>query len=170
MTTITRHDTVSPFNSPVEIGFRSLVLLNEAYPSEYSLRHLVIFDYLLVHSDDIEDGPVGLHPKTPYRSGELLVRRNPLQDGLALFHSRGLIEKRYRDNGVFYSASEHSESFLAVMEARYSSMLVERAEWVASRFGSSSLSELELMVSENLGTWGAEFEIATVLWPETDDV
>lgn len=170
MTTTTRHDGVSLFNGPIEIGYRALVLLNETYPDEYSLRHLVIFDYLLVHSDDIENGPVGLHPKTPYRSGELLVRRNPLQNGLALFHSRGLIEKHYREHGVFYSASEQSESFLAVIEARYSSMLIERAEWVASRFGTSSLGELEQIVRQNLGIWGAEFEMGSVLWSEADDV
>lgn len=168
MSTDSRITSVSPFNSSVELGFRALVLLNETYPQEFSLRHLVIFDYLMVHSDDIDGGPDGLHPRTPYRSGELLVRREPLQDGLLLFHSRGLIEKRYRETGVFYAASDRTESFLAVIEAEYCSRLTSRAQWVASAFDGVPLQSLENLVNTNLGRWGAEFEMAAVLWSETD--
>ncbi len=79
-----------PFNGPIEIGLRAVVVLCEAYLQAMSLQRLVIFDYLMVHSDDLPNGPPGLHPKTPRRSGELLVRRQVLQDGLLLFQSRGL--------------------------------------------------------------------------------
>ncbi len=168
MSTAAPRSPASPFNSPVELGFRALVFLNEVYPSEFSLRHLVIFDYLMVHSDDIDGGPDGLHPQTPYRSGELLVRRDPLQDGLLLFHSRGLIDKQYRNSGVFYAASDKTESFLAVIEADYSSRLTDRAQWVASSFGVVSIESMEDLVKENLGQWGAEFEMAAVLWTETE--
>ena len=159
---------VIPFNSPVELGFRALVFLNEAYPGEYSLRHLVIFDYLMVHSDDIDGGPEGLHPKTPYRSGELLVRREPLQHGLQLFHSRGLIQKQYRELGLFYSASDNTESFLDVIEAPYSLRLMARAQWVAEAFGTTALESLLELVNANLGKWGAEFEMTSVLWTEVE--
>ena len=168
MSAIDRRDLISPFNSSVEIGFRALVLLNEVYPSELSLRHLVILDYMLVHSDDIEGGPIGLHPKTPYRSGELLVRRDPLQSGIELFRSRGLIEKRYRTKGEFYAASEQSDSFLSVISTPYSSKLFDRAEWVASEFGSTSLDDLESIVRDNLGNWGAEFEVVVERQLEVD--
>jgi hypothetical protein len=56
---------VSPFNGPVEIGLRALCVLTTAFPTEYALQRLVVFDYFLVHSDDIEGGPEGLHPRTP---------------------------------------------------------------------------------------------------------
>ena len=160
----------SPFNSSVELGFRTLVLLNESYPKEFSLRHLVILDYLMVHSDDISGGPKGLHPKTPYRSGELLVRREPLQNGLLLFHSRGLIEKRYRETGVYYSAGESTESFLAVLESDYASQLILRAKWVVSTFSEEPIESLEALINRNLGRWGAEFELASILWSENIDV
>ena len=75
---------LEPFNGPVEIGLRTLVILCEAYPEPMSLQRLILFDYLIVHSDDLPDGPAGLHPQTPHRSGELLIRRNLLQDGIAL--------------------------------------------------------------------------------------
>lgn len=168
MSTRAPRSRVNPFNSPVELGFRALVFLNEAYPNEYSLRHLVICDYLMVHSDDVEDGPEGLHPKTPYRGGELLVRREPLQQGLQLFHSRGLIQKQYRSSGLFYSASDNTESFLDAIEASYSQRLMARAKWLKAAFGATELETLQELVNANLGKWGAEFEMASVLWLENE--
>ena len=45
---------VEPFNGPVEIGLRALCVLTTAFPAAYALQQLVVFDYFLVHSDDIE--------------------------------------------------------------------------------------------------------------------
>ena len=75
VTTETPTHIVSPFNGPVEIGLRALCVLTTAFPAAYALQRLVVFDYFLVHSDDIEGGPEGLHPRTPHRGGEILVRR-----------------------------------------------------------------------------------------------
>lgn len=166
MSSVLNELTVSPFNGAVELGFRSLVLLNECYPNEFSLRQLVVLDYLMVHSDDVSGGPEGLHPQTPYRSGELLVRREPLQDGLLLFQSRGLISKHFRPDGVLYSASETSDSFLEVIESQYYLRLKERAQWVKENFAQTNPENLEQLVGSNLGRWGAEFEMASVLWRE----
>ena len=106
---------IAPFYGPVEIGLRALAVLNDAYPDAYSLQRLVVFDYLIVHSDDVPDGPSGLHPKTPHRGGELLVRRGTLQEGLLLYQSRGLVERRYENSGVFFAATDRSAAFLDVL-------------------------------------------------------
>lgn len=155
---------VTPFNGPVEIGLRALAVLTDAYPDTYSLQRLVIFDYLLVHSDDVPGGPAGLHPQTPYRGGELLVRRGVLQDGLLLYQSRGLIERRYTGAGMLFSATERSASFLDVLETEYVTGLRERASWVVDSFGAISDEELERMIRGNIGAWGAEFAMTSVLW------
>jgi hypothetical protein len=156
----------SPFNSPIETGLRTLCLLTAGFPSPCSLQRLVIFDYLLVHSDDIPDGPPGLHPQTPHRSGEILVRRGVLQAGILLYQSRGLIETVYTTTGVFFVATEHSASFLDVLEAGYVSGLRERADWVTARFGALSDDDLDSLVRDHLGQWGAEFALESVLWAE----
>ena len=65
---------VSLFNSPLECGLRAVVLLVECSPQELDIQRLVNYDYLLVHSGDI-NGPPSLHPDSPLRSGELLVKR-----------------------------------------------------------------------------------------------
>lgn len=159
---------VAPFNGPIEIGLRALCILNDAYPKAYSVQRLVVFDYLVVHSDDLPNGPNGLHPKTPHRSGELLVRRGALQRGLLLYQSRGLIEQHYEENGIFYSASDRSAGFLEVLRSEYASDLRNRAAWVVDEFGDTSDDALARLVREHLGEWGAEFTMESVLWTEGD--
>lgn len=155
---------VAPFNGAVEIGLRALAILNDAFPEAYSLQRLVVFDYLVVHSDDMPDGPIGLHPQTPHRGGELLVRRNVLQEGLLLYQSRGLIERRFEKAGVFYAATERSASFLDALNTDYVTGLRERAAWLAKSFSKLSDEELEQTVRVHLGEWGAEFVMESVLW------
>lgn len=156
----------APFNGAVEIGLRSLCILATAYPSLYSLQRLVVFDYLVVHSDDMPNGPTGLHPQTPYRGGEILVRRRVLQEGLLLYQSRGLIEHVYQNNGIFFSATDRSGAFLDALCADYVGGLREMATWVVDNFGLLADNDLDSMVREQIGKWGAEFALASVLYEE----
>ena len=154
-----------PFNGPIEIGLRALVVLTEAFPAAYSLERLVISDYLVVHSDDA-DGPHGLHPQTPIRNGELLVRRESLQQGLLLYQSRGLIECRYEPDGIVFAATEASAAFVDVLESWYVSELRSRTEWLISRFHRLVDRELQDFVTKRLGNLGAEFEFESVDWED----
>ena len=80
------------FNSPLEAGIRAVSILGAAYPQTYDLQRLVALDYLLVHTGDI-DGPDNLHPPTPMRSAELLVRRKLVEQSLLLMMTRDLVER-----------------------------------------------------------------------------
>lgn len=160
--------TIIPFNGPIETGLRCLVILNEAFPAIYSLQKLVVFDYLTVHSDDVPGGPKGLHPQTPNRSGELLIRRNTLREGLMLYLSRGLIEHRFKPGGVYFAATDRSGGFLDALDAKYVRVLRERANWVVAGFGSLNDDSLLKFVNEHIGVWGAEFEWSSVLWAEEE--
>lgn len=166
MTTEMPGQFVSPFNGPVEIGLRALCVLTTAFPSGYALQRLVVFDYFLVHSDDIEGGPEGLHPQTPHRGGEILVRRAVLQDGLLLYESRGLVERIYKDGGIFFAATDKSADFLDTLSTDYLMRLRERADWVVDSFGPLADDALDALVRERIGTWGAEFSMESVLWTE----
>lgn len=42
-----------PLNSPLEMGVRALMLLDEALPSPLDLRRLVLLDHGLLHSADL---------------------------------------------------------------------------------------------------------------------
>lgn len=166
MTTETPILFVSPFNGPVEIGLRALCVLTTAFPAAYALQRLVVFDYFLVHSDDIDGGPEGLHPRTPHRGGEILVRRGVIQEGLTLYESRGLIERLYKDGGIFFAATDKSADFLDTLSTDYLKGLRERADWVVDSFGLLDDAELDAMVRARIGTWGAEFSMESVLWTE----
>jgi hypothetical protein len=147
----------APFNSPLECGLRTLVLLRAAQPAACDLQRLIFYDYLLVHSGDVPNGPASIHPPTPLRSGEALVRRQWIERGLCLMISRELVIRTFSDNGIMYEASPLTETFLAYMQEPYTRKLHERAEWVIARFHSYAESELVEFFKANLDRWGGEF-------------
>lgn len=152
-----------PFNGPIEIGLRAVALLCEAFPAQYSLQRLVVSDYLLVHSDDLPNGPPGLHPKTPHRANELLVRRTVLEKGLMLYQSRGLLERHYTESGVMFSATDRTAGFLDALSSGYASELRKRSAWLVTLFGEVADSELLKIANAHVGEWGAEFTMESVL-------
>jgi hypothetical protein len=162
-------DTIATFNGPVEIGLRALVILTNTFPKSFSLQRLLVYDYLLVHSDDIPDGPPGIHPKTPHRSGELLVKRRMLQKGLLLFQSRNLIEQVFSKEGIEYRATETSAAFLDILRSNYVRLLKERALWVNNTFAELSDTDLRNEAYSYIDKWGAEFEYESDLWLEDSE-
>ncbi len=158
----------APFNGSVEIGLRALCVLAAAYPAHHSVQRLTVLDYLVVHSDDVPDGPVGLHPQTPYRGGEILARRGILQEGLLLYQSRGLIEPHFANDGVYYAATDRSAGFLDALDSSYVGDLRERAAWVVEDLGELDDTALGAFVSERIGDWGAEFTLQSVLQDEDE--
>ena len=123
----------------------------------------MVSDYLLVHSDDLPNGPPGLHPKTPHRGGELLVRRAVLEQGLMLYQSRGLLERHYVVTGVMFAATERAASFLDALSSEYASQLRERAAWLVSLFTHVSDGDVLKIANSQVGEWGAEFAMESVL-------
>ena len=111
----------SLFNSPMESGLRSLTLLVAGFPVHCDLERLVIYDYLLVHSGDVDGGPKSIHPATPHRSGEILVRRPIVESGLKKMIAKGLVEAKYSKSGITYAATEVSVS---IKTGRYLSQRV----------------------------------------------
>ena len=83
-----------PFNSPVESALRALAVLTASHPVAYGLQRLTVLDYLVVHPTTCPTGLRGCIPRRPYRAGELLLRRGVLEQGLLLYQSRGLVERR----------------------------------------------------------------------------
>ena len=149
--------SVSPFNSALETGVRTLAILVASYPRTHDLRRLVQYDYLIVHSADA-DGPPSLHPPLPLRSGELLVRRGLIESGLRLMMSRSLVRRELNEQGLLYGAEDRAVAFLAGLGSPYISQLRERASWVASTFDSLDVDELEARVNRLFEAWTTEFQ------------
>lgn len=158
-----RRETTT-FNSALETGVRALAILAEAYPSAYDLQRLLYFDYLVVHSQDA-DGPESLHPNTPLRNGELLVRRGIIERGLMLLISRRLVERHIDASGISYSASDDAGPFLDCLQTHYSQLLRDRAHWAIEAFGGYDDDDLKSYFDAHFERWTREFQ-AVKLPPE----
>jgi hypothetical protein len=145
------------FNSPLECGLRSAALLLACFPCSCDLQRLVQYDYLVVHSGDVDGGPPSIHPPTPHRSGELLVRRSLIEKGLEFMAQRMVVERIFTGGGVGYMAGEYAVVFLDSLTTEYVTKLRERAAWVASRFEKMTDEELGSYMRTKWSQWGSEF-------------
>lgn len=149
---------VPTFNSPIETGVRALILLAESYPAQMDLQRILEFDYILVHTGDV-DGPPSIHPALPLRSGELLVRRQLIERGLMLMMSRGLVGRYATPNGFTYQAEDAAGPFLDALTAEYLDELKDRASWVVDRFSDMTDHEIRIMLSRVYDQWSREFQV-----------
>ncbi len=151
------HPQPQLFNGAFETGLRSLIVLAETVPDRCDLERLVYFDYLVIHSADA-NGPESLHPNTPLRNGEIIIRRSSIERGVHLMMSRNLIERHHDRHGIGYSATETARPFLDGLSSDYSRDLVHRAEWVITQFGGLSTGELRSYFNEHFEGWTREFQ------------
>lgn len=154
-----RQLNVTVFNSALETGVRSVVILTANFPGTLDLQRLVDFDYLAIHSGDVE-GPESLHPPLPMREGELLVRRKIIESGLSLMMSRGLITRIASVEGIVYQASDYAKPFIDSLTAPYMRSLIERANWVTATFGNMDTSELHNLINSFFDKWTTQFHLS----------
>jgi hypothetical protein len=159
---------VSPFNNSLESGVRSVVILHSLFPNSIDLHRLVDFDYLVVHSGDV-NGPESLHAPLPMRAGELLVRRNIIEKGLLLMMSRGLLARTVTDSGIEYMASEKTNSFVSNLNSPYLVKLIERAGWVVENFGEKTDEELKGMIKGFFDHWTTQFQPVSTSLGESNE-
>jgi hypothetical protein len=106
---------VKPLNSPLEVGLRVLMLLQEAFPQHLDLNQLVLLDHSLLHSADL-GGPESLHPAVPIRAGELGIKREAIEAGLEVMIRAELAQAGVGDGGIEFWASESADGFTNLLE------------------------------------------------------
>ncbi len=142
------------FNTSLEAGLRSLALLVAVFPNSLNTGQLVALDHILVHSRDFDaNAPESLHPASPYRRTEPVIRRKLIIQGVDLMVSRGLINRLPTRDGFIYAATEETSSFLAALSTPYWHQLIDRSAWIAGHFGSLSEAELETLIRTRLEDW-----------------
>jgi hypothetical protein len=154
---------VRPFNSALECGLRTLFILNASQNAPMDLQRLIAYDYLLVHSGDIENGPASLHPAVPYRGTELLVKRKMVQAGLNQMIAKELIQIDFTPEGFLYGPTALTGAFINLLKSPYAAELKARAGWLCDYFHEYSDRELDAYITQNIGRWGAEFETLTAI-------
>lgn len=148
----------SLFNTDTEISLRVLIILEEIYPRSFDVEMINYFDYFILHTKDI-GGEQSIHPELPNRFGELSIKRNLIKSGLKLLLSKGLIDVKYTDEGIEYSASEHASPFLDNLNTPYINKLTANMKWVCHKFKDLSFDEIKEFVSKNKSKWGSEASI-----------
>jgi hypothetical protein len=144
------------FNSALETGVRAVVILDAIYPRTLDVAHLTWCDHLVVHTADV-GGPTSLHPDIPQRTGELLVRRRLVEDGVNLMRRLHMIDVEVSPRGIRFAASEDSSSFVETLRADYARGLKNRAAWLATFLAEKSEDDLAELISSRIGRWAVEF-------------
>ncbi|MEX0772230.1 MAG: ABC-three component system middle component 2 [Balneolales bacterium] len=145
------------FNTPIEYGLRSLFILSGIAPKAADLQRLIYFDYLVLHTADIDSKQTSLHPSYPYRSAEILIKRERLRNGLLIMKSRQLIRIQFDGGGINYAASPLTKKFLEYQTSDYAKHLKSCASFVTEKFNTYSDSEIDQYMKKNMETWGSEF-------------
>jgi hypothetical protein len=105
----------------------------------------------------VQNGPPSIHPPTPHRSGELLVRRSLVEQGLEFMARKQVIEKVFEGIGISFRAGEYASVFLSALTMPYARRLIERAEWVITRFQEIPEQNLNEFMRRRWSSWGSEF-------------
>ncbi len=155
--TVQPSSPVQLFNSPLETGIRSALLLNAARPRAFDLTHLTWLDHLVVHTSDV-GGPPSLHPDVPQRDGELIVRRKNVEEGLLLMRRLHLVRTAYSDDGVTYSATDDTSLFAQLVRSSYGKALKDRADWLASYVLNVDAVQFARLINDKIGRWSIEFQ------------
>jgi hypothetical protein len=145
------------FNSPFELGLRMVYLLQALGARGADLQKLVLLDYAIVYSADL-DGPSSLHTPIPFRGAELLSRRELIEQGLYLMSTRGLVTASWGADGITYQAGPEARTMTSSLASPYLRQLEVCCDWAAERFGASDSGELTEEFAANGHLWGAEIE------------
>lgn len=149
--------SVPLFNSALETGVRAAVVLDAVYPRAFDLAHLTWFDHLVVHSSDF-GGPESLHPDIPQRTGELLVRRRLVEEGLGLMRRLHLIDAKVAAQGIVFRAREEASAFVDSLRSNYGRALRERTLWLAQYLNENDESAIAELIEQHIGRWTVEFQ------------
>lgn len=145
------------FNSPLELGLRMVYLLQALSPQGADLQKLVLLDYVVVYSADL-DGPPSLHTPIPFRGSELLSRRELIEQGLHLMSTRGLVTVAWAKDGISYYAGKTARMLTTSLTSQYLRDLDLRCHWAVEHFGSSDSRKLTDEFAASGHLWGAEIE------------
>lgn len=148
------------FNSALETGVRSICILVADLSNKFDIQQLLALDHIVVHSGDIENAPPSLHPNILQRSGELLVRRPLIENGLVLMESKRLVQKVITADGFYYCATELASVFIESLTNEYIKELSQRAEWAVTMYNDYGDRLFSEIFNSAFDRWRNEFQTA----------
>jgi hypothetical protein len=144
------------FNSKLEAGIRAVVVLEALRPETADLSEMVLFDHVVVHTEDL-GGPPSLHVGVPTRKGELLVRRRLVETSLELMRRCHLVDQDAAENGLVWCASDDAASYVELLESAYSVRLKACAAWIGDEVRARTKAGFTAFARERVGAWNEAF-------------
>lgn len=148
------------FNSALETGVRSICILVADLSNKFDIQQLLALDHIVVHTGDIENAPPSLHPNILQRSGELLVRKPLVENGLVLMESKRLVQKVITPDGFYYCATELASVFIESLTNEYIKELSQRAKWAVTMYNDYGDRLFSEIFNSAFDRWRNEFQIA----------
>jgi hypothetical protein len=145
------------FNSPIEIGLRCLFLLYQFRNDHLSIDKLIYLDYFLIHAGDVSKEQKSIHPKYPFRSTEIVVKREILSSALKLLISKELININFADTGIQYEITNVGCKALDYFESNYANQIRKVSDWLYQTYKDFTEAQLSEVIDTNLQKWGSEF-------------
>ncbi len=145
------------FNSPEEIGVRTLFIL-DVCGKKMSSQRIMYYDYFALHLNDIDEEYESLHPDNPNHSSEIAVRRVLVNKGLNLMIAKGLISIKYSKTGIYYQKNQFTTSFIDLFQNGYVDQLKKNIKSVDEKFSNYSDNQIYKYINKNIGSWVGEFE------------
>ncbi|WMI98035.1 threonine transporter [Pseudomonas chlororaphis subsp. aurantiaca] len=146
------------FNNQFELGIRMVYLLQALMPQGADLQKLVLLDYAVVYSADL-NGPSSLHTPIPFRGAELMSRRELIEQGLYLMSTRGLVTATWGADGITYFAGEVARTMTGALTSSYLHDLEQRCAWAAEHYAQADSTALTAQFAASGHLWGAELEL-----------
>lgn len=148
-------DSPALFNTPLEAGLRTVIVLDAFAPQALDIGELSLLDYYVVHASDA-GAKESVHPDLEARAGEYFVRRKLIQDGLSLMVGSFLIDEIHCDHGILYRSREMTSALVDLMSSHYNNRLKESCGWLASKSKEEGLESFFLGLKSGIVRWTHE--------------
>ena len=143
------------FNTPLEAGVRTLLILDAFAPQAFDVATMSLLDYYIVHTGDA-GGPPSLHPEINGRAGEYFVRRRLVEEGLLLMARASLVEQIFTGSGIAFRAHETATAMIDLFGSTYNRRLAEAAQWLAHEADDQGVELFIQSLKDGLERWSHE--------------
>lgn len=149
-------DKIQIYNTPLEVGLRTLIILDKIGETGADIEKIMYIDYLSLNTKDI-GGEESIHAPIPNRSLQVYARKKLIQKGLTILASKELIKLNIDSSGFIYRINEVGKKFLEYFSSSYFIELTERVKWVIDKFGHNTSVELRVFINKKMKDWSSEF-------------
>ncbi|GEM_PF-4756807 len=150
-------------NSTIEVALRVLVILTINCSEKFDVERLGYYDYVSTRLNDYNDKFKSLHPYTPYKHGELIVKRELIQSALALLLKKDLVKIEYGTEGVNYYSNKYSSYFLSHFKSEYYLELCKHVEVASNNLSNIKTEDLRKLFKRNINKMEMQFKFECLI-------